>query len=133
MSRSQPSVPKRLGSWLITLLGLLTAFVPFSIVLLLYLASWRAEALMGVWPRQYVVNPNFVYQEPVYLFLMDAIGWGANLVCVALLPVGIATRLLWTRDKRHILPFLLPLVYVLGWILLLADPDGRLAWYRDWN
>ena len=133
MCMSQLSVQKRLASWLITLLGLLTAFVPFSIVLLLYLASWRAEAVSGGWPTVYVSDPDLMPEEPVYDFLIEAVGWGANSVCVVLFPLGLVTWLLWTRYKRHFLPFLLLLVYVLGWLLLLADPHERLAWYRDWN
>jgi hypothetical protein len=124
---------KRLGSWLITLLGLLPAFVPFSIVLFLYLASWRAEAVSGGWPRVYVHDRHLMPQEPVYDFLIEVVGWGANSVCVALFPLGLVTWFLWTRGKRHILPFLLLLVYVFGWLLLLADPHERLAWYRGWN
>ena len=110
------------------------AFVPLLVVATLFAASWRAAALIGHWPAVYVDDPWFIAPDDVlYVFLRGAVSaigewWDVALFALPVLTILIAA--LRPKYPRLRLAFLV-LAFVVGFVLLWADPGDRFRWWAD--
>lgn len=107
------------------------ALAPFLVLVVVYLLSWRVQAIIGHWPRVWIDDPkfaapgdglsDFLYGSVVLLLL-----WGS----AALILLPVSSFLLRRQYPRWYLVFLLSL-FVVGLVILRLDPGQRLTWYAD--
>jgi hypothetical protein len=140
----QPPTTKRLSAaeyWLanlsefklklVVVIHHVVAFVPLLLMGGAYLSSWRAEALIGRWPRPMLDDPQFAIPDDwLYslLFQSTCLLFLGSLAALAIFPV--LTSALWHRHPRLWTAFLIA-IFVAGWALIGLDPGERIEWFMD--
>jgi hypothetical protein len=124
----------KLRSWQVRILRVLHhlfALAPFLTVLLLYLASWRAESIIGHWPVPSVDDPKYIAQSDwLYINLRLAVMWMLGGACSAACLLPLFTIAMWRVYPRWY-SIVLIAVYLVGFYILRIDAGARLTWYMD--
>jgi hypothetical protein len=124
----------KLKSWQVFFLGILHhvfALAPLLMVLSLYLASWRAEAIIGHWPVPSVDDPKYIAEgDWLYKNLRLSVIWLFGGVCSAVCMLPLFTIALWRAYPRWY-SIMLIAVYLIGIYVLRIDAGARLTWYMD--
>jgi hypothetical protein len=125
--------PSRLLLWLLIVIQVVLAFTPWSVIAVLYMMSWRAEAAIGRWPRPWVDDPKFiVHNDQFYDYLYDLPITVFSIACVSgiLLP-ALTFALHGIFKLPRIWSISLLVFYTLGLVFFMMDPGQRLKWYLD--
>lgn len=125
------SRPIRILRRVLVMLHHLFALAPLLILVNLYLFSWRATTLIGHWPQPFRDDPQFIVyddilSEQLYLLVNPLFFWA--LVGFVALPV-------LTIFLRRVYPRWWTIgiicLFLIGWVLLFAEPTDRIVWYMD--
>ncbi|KAB8143485.1 hypothetical protein F8S13_10795 [Chloroflexia bacterium SDU3-3] len=107
------------------------ALAPLLVIGCLYVFSWRAAFLIGHWPQPSIDDPKFIAPDcricdALYMLTLPLLLWPfIALVAFPFLSLVLRRVYLWRWQT------LLIIVFVVGWLLLIADPSERLSWYFD--
>lgn len=126
--RPYPASWVRFASAAAFVLAVLAPLIPLVV---LYLLSYRAGALIGHWPRLLVDDPKYIgTDDPAYQSLSRAFvyasafaGWGLFTWSALFLHLRRslpATRLRWLTG-----------VFLVAWIMFVCEPGGRYVWWLD--
>ena len=107
------------------------ALAPLLALAMVYLLSWRIQALIGHWPRVWLDDPKYVapgdrLNDLLYTAVMPLLLW--SFVALPMLPL--LTWLLWRKYPRW-WPLLLLIVFLIGLFVLRFEPGARFTWYMD--
>ncbi len=110
------------------LLAVLTPLVPLAA---LYLLSWRAETVLGHWPRALIDDPKYICNgDALYHKLRNAAiyasafaGWGLFTWAALLLH-------LWGRLSKKQLLWQMG-VFLAAWVAFSCEPGERYWWWQD--
>ena len=107
------------------------ALAPLLAVAVVYLCAWRIQAVIGHWPRVSLDDPKFAapgdwLTNLLYSAVIPLLLW--SFVAVPILPF--LTWLLWRKYPRW-WSLLLLVVFLIGLLLVRADPGMRFTWYMD--
>jgi hypothetical protein len=132
----QPFFSSRLLLWLLIGLFLALALAPFLFAGLLYTLSWRAEVILGHWPRAWVDDPFYsVTGDWLYDLLLRAVivfGYAIAIGLVAVPLTIIPALALWRRHPRLWLwSLILIAIYFIGLFVIQTNPGDRLRWFMD--
>lgn len=112
----------------------LISVLPFTWLFAIYALAFRAQDLIGHWPRPGYDDPKWIGpMDQQYQFLFHLIGdwivpalfWGSwlwLLLTPLLVPSGY-----YSRTRRIVLSAL----FVTGWLSLYFDPGNRFSWWLD--
>ena len=109
----------------------LLAFAPLLIVASLYASSFRGEAIIGHWPQPVHDDPYYVAPgDWLYTLFLYAVPTFFVIAHIAIVAFPVLT---WTLRNRYarLWSAVLVIVFVAGWLLFRADPEGRFYWWQD--
>jgi hypothetical protein len=110
-----------------------SALSPLILYGLLFVASWRAEALIGHWPVAWVDDPWYsIPDDRLYSFLLGTVNvfFGAALMSLFAAPV-FAILLVSSRPKHlgvWVWVAFLMISFAAGLLLMSEDPAARMQW-----
>ena len=121
----------KLGSISLTVLHHLLAISPAMPIVLVYLFSWRLEALIGHWPVYLVDDPKITGPED----FLSSLLYSSVLLSACLRAFSLVLFPAITVLRRRYYPtwwaICLVIIYLLSWLLSLYDPAMRMKWYVD--
>jgi hypothetical protein len=109
----------------------LLAIAPLLIVAALYASSFRGEAIIGHWPQPVHDDPYYVAPgDWLYTLFLYAVPTFFVIAHIAIVAFPVLT---WTLRNRYarLWSAVLVIVFVAGWLLFRADPEGRFYWWLD--
>jgi hypothetical protein len=104
---------------------------PYLLLLDLYVFSWRAMAFIGHWPEPLRDDPKFIAPgdallDLLYRLVIPLLLW--MFVGVVIFPI---LTVLLRRSYSWRWVALIVGLFVLGWLLFILEPTGRIEWYMD--
>ncbi|HET9221914.1 MAG TPA: hypothetical protein VFO07_05385 [Roseiflexaceae bacterium] len=104
---------------------------PYLLLLDLYLFSWRAMMFIGHWPEPLKDDPKFIAPgdalfDLLYCVVIPLLLW----MFVGVIIFPILTMLLRRSYSWRWIALMIGL-FVLGWLLFILEPTGRMEWFMD--
>ena len=128
---NQPSQDRSASSRLLVLLHHLFAFAPSMALVAVYTCSWRIASLIGYWPRPSLDDPKFAAPGDLLSTLLYFTTMLLLVMSATALFVAPILSFVLRRAYARAWSWMLLTLFALSWIVLRADPGGRLTWFAD--